>query len=87
MQNRIMKAVRTGVDTVFTFYVRDAQGNVLGVYSRTNTTHEIVNLAPTANFLCVGALAYKAFCPAKKTDCVAGVRSVYLPKAKTSSIA
>jgi RHS repeat-associated protein len=35
MQNRIMKAVKTGVDTVFTFYVRDAQGNVLGVYTRT----------------------------------------------------
>jgi hypothetical protein len=24
MQNRAMKAVKTGVDTVFTFYVRDA---------------------------------------------------------------
>jgi RHS repeat-associated protein len=35
MQNRIMKAVKTGVDTVFTFYIRDAQGNVLGVYTRT----------------------------------------------------
>jgi hypothetical protein len=34
MQNRAMKAVRTGVDTVFTFYVRDAQGNVMGVYNR-----------------------------------------------------
>jgi RHS repeat-associated protein len=35
MQNRIMKAIITGVDTVFTFYVRDAQGNVLGVYTLT----------------------------------------------------
>jgi hypothetical protein len=35
MQNRAMKAVKTGVDTVFTFYVRDAQGNVLGFYTRT----------------------------------------------------
>jgi hypothetical protein len=35
MQNRAMKAVTTGVDTVFTFYVRDAQGNVLGIYTRT----------------------------------------------------
>jgi hypothetical protein len=34
MQNRAMKAVKTGLDTVFTFYVRDAQGNVLGVYTR-----------------------------------------------------
>jgi RHS repeat-associated protein len=35
MQNRVMKAVKTGLDTVFTFYVRDAQGNVMGVYTRT----------------------------------------------------
>jgi RHS repeat-associated protein len=35
MQNRIMKAIKTGADTVFTFYIRDAQGNVLGVYTRT----------------------------------------------------
>jgi RHS repeat-associated protein len=35
MQNRISKAVRTLTDTVFTFYVRDAQGNVLGIYTRT----------------------------------------------------
>lgn len=34
MQNRIMKAVHSGFDTTFTFYVRDAQGNVLGVYNR-----------------------------------------------------
>jgi RHS repeat-associated protein len=37
MQNRAMKAVATGTDTVFTFYVRDAQGNVMGVYNRTTS--------------------------------------------------
>jgi hypothetical protein len=35
MQIRISKVVRTLTDTVFTFYVRDAQGNVMGVYTRT----------------------------------------------------
>jgi RHS repeat-associated protein len=35
MQNRAMKAVKTGIYTTFTFYVRDAQGNVLGIYTRT----------------------------------------------------
>jgi hypothetical protein len=45
MQNRIMKAVRTGVDTVFTFYVRDAQGNVLGVYNRTTAATPTITWA------------------------------------------
>jgi hypothetical protein len=35
MQNRISKAVRTLTNTVFTFYVRDAQGNVMGIFTRT----------------------------------------------------
>jgi hypothetical protein len=45
MQNRAMKAVATGVDTVFTFYVRDAQGNVMGVYTRTTAATPTITWA------------------------------------------
>jgi hypothetical protein len=45
IQNRISKAVKTGLDTTFTFYVRDAQGNVMGVYTRTRAATPTITWA------------------------------------------
>jgi RHS repeat-associated protein len=38
MQNRILKGVIVGTDTTRTYYIRDAQGNVMSVYRRKRDT-------------------------------------------------
>jgi hypothetical protein len=44
MQIRISKVVRTLTDTTFTFYVRDAQGNVMGIFTRTTAATPTIKL-------------------------------------------
>jgi hypothetical protein len=38
MQNRVLKGLIKGVDTTRTYYIRDAQGNVMAVYTRRSDT-------------------------------------------------
>ncbi|MBN4081587.1 RHS repeat-associated core domain-containing protein [bacterium AH-315-C07] len=44
--NRIMKKVDNNTDSTFTYYVRDASGNIMGIYEKENTGDVIFTEAP-----------------------------------------